>query len=543
MAFKLNNITFNLGQGGSGRIANGTDYISGMMFYNNTRPAAMLAALPGGVDNFASGSVMQIFSPADAKAIGIDNTNSDETASVCKIVITNGGATGDAVTLKLQEWNGGSGKGLVTLGTYTNLANDNIETVVDGLVAAINAGTNVHGYVAADTGDTETTVFITARPGIGTYFNSGTPLTKVVTGAMAGTITQPTGAAGTVLGVASKLAVYYYHIQRYFAIKPDGTLYIGIWNTAGEATFSDIDNMLSFSKGAIVQMGIWDDQATFALSKLTAIQTRITANKASYRYLSSCLFAADIKALATPLTTLAGAAYNLATLTANNVSALIDNDGNGTGWDLFNAQGKSISSMGAALGCVSEVQISEDMGQPVPELNCDDGVEFDTLMFGDGTLFNTVSKSQLDALNNNRYIFLSSGRPLPSGSYYSDDHAAIAYTSDYAWIHDNRVIDRVIKDLGPALASVLKGRLKLNTDGTMTAQTIANIVALGGQVIQPLIASDDLAGDANNFDASKWILVNPTQKPNISGNLIVGVKLAENAIAHAIIVPIGFGTF
>lgn len=532
MSQKLNDLTFTVGQGGSGRTANGTDYISAMLFYNNTRPAALLASLPGGVDNMATGSVVELFSPADAVTLGIDDTYSDETKSTGKIVITNAGATGDAVTMKVQEWTGGSGKGLVTLGTYTNLASDNIATVVTGLTAAINAGTNTHGYVAVES--LGTTVTITARAGMGIYFNTGTPYSKVVTGTMAGTITQ-----NVIAGVASKLAVYYYHIVRYFAPKPDGALYIGIFNTAASATFSDIDNIVTFAEGTIVQLGIWDDTQTFGLSKLTAIQTRVTGLKAAYKYLSSVVYAADIKAIGSALTTLAGASYNLATLTASNVTACIDNDGNANGLDLFYQQGKTISSMGAAIGCISESAISEDIGNPIPRFNADDGVEFDKLMFGDGTMYNTVSKAQLDALNNNRYMFLSKV-PYTSGSYYSDDHTAVALTSDFAYIHDNRIIDRVIKDSIPVLAPVLKAKGKLNTDGTMTPQTIAHLVALEGGVIKPLIASEDLAGDATNFDATKWVLINPAQKPNVNGKLTISVKLVENAIFHSINVPIGY---
>lgn len=538
MSQKLNDISFTLGQGGSGRTANGVDYISAMLFFNNTRPAALLASLPGGVDNFTSGSVVQIFSPSDAKALGIDDSYSDETLSTGKIVITNAGATADAITLKIAEWVGGSGKGVVTLGTYTNLASDNIATVVTGLTAAINAGNtgaNAHGYVAVES--LGTTVTVTARKKTGVYFNTGTPYTKVVTGAMAGTITQ-----NVISGVASKLAVYYYHIQRYFAVKPDGTLYIGIYNTNTNSTFIGLSDIENYARGGVVQAGIWDDTQTFALATTTLIQTQLNTMRVAQSILSNVIYSADIKAISTPLASLAGASYNLATLTNNNVSAIIDNDGNANGFDLFKSVGKTISSMGAALGCLSEAAISEDYGNPINRFNPDDGLEFDALMFGDGTFYNTVSKSQLDSLNNNRYIFLSK-IPYTSGSFYSNDHTATAYTSDYAYVHDNRIIDRVIKNMFVALTPILKSRLKLNTDGTMTAQTIANIVSVGGQVISPLIASEDLAGDPDNFDASKWILVSQNQKPNVTGKLIIGVKLAENGIANSISVPIGFGTF
>jgi hypothetical protein len=537
---KLNNISFTLGQGGSGRVANGSDYISGLLFYNNTRPSALLASLPGGVDNFSSGSVVQIYSPQDAFNLGINNLYSDETQSVSKVVITNAGATGDAITIKVADWIGGKGKGVVSLGTYINISSDIIETVVDGLVAAINAGTNVHGYTAADTGDTETTVFITAPKGKGIYFNSGSPYTQVLTGTMAATITQPTGSGSTVLGVASKLAVYYYHIQRYFAVKPDGTLYIGIFNVAGSGAFTDIDNMVNYSNNTLVQLGIWDDTQTYALASLTAIQARINILKTAHKLLSSCVYAADVKAIGA-ITLLAAGPYDLSTLNAQNTSALIDNDGNANGLDLFYATGKTISSLGACIGCISEAAISEDIGNSIDRFNADDGIEFDTLMFGDGTFYNSVLQNYLDSLNNNRYIFLSK-IPFTTGSFYSDDHAAIAYTSDYAWIHDNRIIDRVIKDTFAALVPVLKSKLKLNTDGTMQNTTIIHLMSLVGDVLKPLIASEDLAGDIDNFDASNWVLIDPRQKVNTTGLLKIGVKLAENAIAHSISVPIGFGT-
>lgn len=537
MSQKLNDINFVLGQGGSGRQANGTDYISALMFYNNTRPSAFKTGA-GGADTFSSGSVNQIFSPEDAVALGINNLYSDETKSTATVQVTAIGSNGDTIEIKVSEWSGGSGKGLVSLGVYTKVAGDSTATLVaTALAAAINAGTNTHGYTATSSTDTVT---ITARAGMGVYLNSGSPYTKTIVGGITATIVQ-----NVVAGVASKLAVYYYHIKRYFAKKPDGTLYIGIFDASGASganAFSDLSNIETFAQGGVVQMGIWDDTQVFALTSLTKIQTQVDAVRATKKMLSSVVYAADIKALTTPLTSLAGASYNLASLSNKNVSAVIDNDANGAGFDLFNQQGKTISSLGACIGCISEAAISEDIGNPNDRFNADDGTEFDKLMFGDGTPYNTVSKSQLDNLNNNRYIFLSK-IPYTAGSFYSDDHAAIAYTSDYAYIHDNRVIDRVIKDSFVALTPILKSRLKLNTDGTMTAQTIANIIAVEGEVIKPLIASEDLAGDPDNFDASKWVLINASQKPNQSGVLTIGIKLAENAVAHSINVPIGFGTF
>jgi hypothetical protein len=528
MTYKLNDINFTLGQGGSGRIANGSDYISGMLFYNNTRPSAF-------ADNVTAGGVHQIFSLADAENLGITDLRTDEIKSTATYTVSAIGANGDTAEIRVNEWTGGSGKGLVSLGTYTKVAGDTtVALVAVGVAAAINAGTATHGYTAVAVG---AVVTITSRTGTGVYFNAGTPYTAAIVGTIAGTFVQ-----NVIAGVASKLAVYHYKIARHFVKFPDGTLYIGIFNTSGASTFADIQVIQNYAVGSIVKLGIWDDTKVFALASLTLIQTQCDALRASYQYLSNVVYTADIKAISTPLTSLAGPAYNLATLTAKNVSVLIDNDGNGDGFDLFKEHGKTISSLGAAMGCLAEASISENIGNPIDRFNCNDGSEFDTLMFGDGTLYSTVPKSQLDALNNNRYIFLSK-IPYTAGSYYSDNHAAIAYTSDYAWMNDNTIIDRVIKDTFAALVPKLKAKLKLNTNGTLTAQTIADYRSVLSNVIKPLIASEDLAGDPNNFDATKWIIIDERQLPNKTGKVTVQIKLAENAIAHSISVPIGYGTF
>src|SRR4051812_20022350 len=116
---KLNDINFILGQGGSGRQANGNDYIAGLLFYNGTRPTAFK---PNDADNFSTGTVRQIFSAADAATLGIDDSYSDETKSTATVQVTAIGANGDTIEIKVAEYTGGSGKGVVSLGTYIKVS-------------------------------------------------------------------------------------------------------------------------------------------------------------------------------------------------------------------------------------------------------------------------------------------------------------------------------------------------------------------------------------------------------------------------------------
>lgn len=521
---RLNDIRFIQGQGGSNRQAPGNDHISGLMFFNSSRPSAF-------TDNFSTGGVHEVYSIADAVALGILGDYSDETRGTMTITVTGVGSNGDTFELKFTD---GSGR-TISLGIYTKVASDSTTTqVAAGIAAAINAqntGTNPTGFSATSSA---AVVTVTNRPGLGTFCNSGTPFTRVIVGTMTATLVQ-----SAVAGVASKLAVYHYHISRFFKMKPNGKLYVGIFNTGGASDFSDLQNMMQYAKGELCQVGVWDDTQTFALASLTKIQTQINTMRNNRKWLSAVVYAADIKAISTPLTSLAGGSYNLATLNAPNVSALIDNDGSGLGRELFYAVGKSITSLGACIGAIAESAISEDIGNPIDRFNISDGVEYEEIMFGDGTSFDAVSDGLKDNLNNNRYVFGSKIAYTP-GTFYSDNHTAVSYTSDYAWMNDNRTIDRVTKNLFSVLVPVLKSRIKLKADGTLADTAIAHIQQLAGEPIKALIATGDLAGDPNSFDASKWVQIDANQRPNSTGKLVIAIKLVQNGIAHTLEIPIGY---
>jgi predicted Zn-dependent protease len=105
----LNDVTFIKGQGGLGRPLPGEDFISGLLFYINT--------LPSGFST--SNRVQQIFSLADAVALGINLSYSDETQATATYLVTTAGATGDVANITVTEVNG-----IVNLGTYIKASTD-----------------------------------------------------------------------------------------------------------------------------------------------------------------------------------------------------------------------------------------------------------------------------------------------------------------------------------------------------------------------------------------------------------------------------------
>jgi len=205
-------IRFIKGQGASQRTLAGSDFISGLILYT--------ASLPSGFTTTAN--IKQIFGTVDAEALGIKADYSDETKAAGTYMVTAVGSTGDTINIKVTE---PLGK-IVNLGTYTRLVGDTTTTKVClGIVAAINAGTLTHGYSATNLTDTLT---ITPRAGLGIFLNSGTPIVATIVGTIAGTLTQFTG------GVASKQAVWHYHIAEYFRANVNSQLWVGFFSVPNQ---------------------------------------------------------------------------------------------------------------------------------------------------------------------------------------------------------------------------------------------------------------------------------------------------------------------
>jgi hypothetical protein len=172
----LNNISFVKGKGGLGRPLAGKDYISGLLFYTNTLPSGFTS----------TNRIKQIFSVADAVALGINNTFADETQATGVYTISGAGATGDSITMNYTEPEGK----VVVLGTYVKIATDTTPLLVaTGIVGAINAGTYLHGYSATIGALGAFTV--KARKGLGIYANTVGLLTATITGTIAGSLTTP----------------------------------------------------------------------------------------------------------------------------------------------------------------------------------------------------------------------------------------------------------------------------------------------------------------------------------------------------------------
>jgi hypothetical protein len=501
----LNDIIFIKGQGGLGRPLEGEDYISGLLLYSSTLPSGFTS----------SSRVKSVGSLAEAEALGIVGDYSDGTAAIGSYLVSNKGTDGDTINISVVGINAVGVATTYDLGTYTKVTADSTTALVATAIGAvINAGTYNHGF-SASVGSS--TVTITAPKRFGTFLNSGTPIVATIVGTIAGTPTQFSG------GTVSKSAVWHYHISEFFRVQSKGQLFIGIYAVPSSYTFSEIQSIQDYAQGKIRQIGIFKD-AAFSSSDLTAIQVVCNTLAGLHKPLSA-IYAGNIQGT-TDLTTLT----NLATLTANNVSAVIGQDAAGQGNYLYVTQGKSITCLGATLGAVALAKVSDDIAW-ISKFNMSSGTELDTIAFANGTLVSSLSQSTLNTLDNNRYIFLIKYVGI-AGSYFNDSHCAVAVTSDYAYIENNRTIDKAIRGIYSSLLPNLNSPLQLNADGTLQNTTVAYFTSQASVNLDEMIRQTELS--------AYQVLIDPTQNVLSTSNLTVSVKLVPIGVARQITVKIGF---
>lgn len=499
----LSNITFIQGSGGLGRPLAGADFISGLIFYSSALPAGFTT----------SARVRKFLSVNDAVSAGISYSYSDETKAAGTYLVTASGALNDLLKITVNDTSGP-----VVIANYVRASGDTtVNLVATGIAAAINSLTAITGYSATAA---TATVTITAKAGQGIFLNTGTPIVVNSTGAVAGTLTQFTG------GVASRNAVYFYHINEFFRIQPNGVLYVGIYAIPGSYTFSEIASIQSFAVGSIRQVGIYKDAAAFSTADLTAIDIVCKAQDTGHKPLIG-LYAADLTAT-TDISTLT----DLNVLTANTASPIIAQDGGAFGLQLYQTFGKSITVLGAYLGAVSLAAVNEDIAW-VSKFNISNGTECETLAFANGKLFSdpSVTDNLLASLDTFRYVFLRKYVGY-SGSFFNSFNMAVSVSSDYAYGEDNRTIQKAKRGIYTSLLPVLNGPVIFNSDGTLANTTIAYLETQTRPNLDQMVRASEISAYS--------VTIDPTQNVLSTGTVIINVLLLQDGVARQIVVPIGY---
>ena len=506
----LPNINFVQSTSGLGRALPGTDYVSGMIHYYPTG-----RTLPTGFTSLDR--IKKIFSVADAVALGITNASLGETHSTATYSVTLAGAAGGVVKITCNTIEGAKLVSPVVLCDYTMVAADvvSITTAAAALVVAINAGTATHGFTATSLIGVIT---ITAAQGEGIFLNTGTPYAVTITGTLTGTLVQ-----NVVVGIASYIDILYYNISEYFRLQPKGELYVGLYVEEAIYAFADMTTMVNFSAGTIKQFSVYQNNVAWTNLHPTALQAIATANTAVFKPIQ-IVYTAEISGTAS-----IASLVDISALVAPNVSVSIAQDGYAKGYHLYKATGKSIGSVGTLLGAISFAAVNESIAW-VQKFQLSN-TELDTIAFGNGQLYSALADSQFESLNNYAYLFIKKHIGI-SGSYWSDSKTVVASSSDYSTIENNRVYNKITREVRAALLPALSSPLKVNADGTLSTATIAYFETLANTPLEAMEAAGELS--AHN------IIINPLQNVLSTSTIELTLQNVPIGVARIIKVNVGF---
>lgn len=325
----------------------------------------------------------------------------------------------------------------------------------------------------------------------------------------------------------------WYHISEYFRLQPKGNLWVQV--NAGDAVtiadydahdFAELTTLRREAEGTIRQIGVFAPQAVFSTTQVTALQAEVDAAKTEKMPLS-VIYGADISGTA-DLSTLP----DLRTLTAAGVSVVIGEDGGAAGAALAVSTTKSVTTVGATLGAVSFAAVNESIAW-VEKFNLVTGAELEVAAFSNGDLLKSKAESFLDALNDKGYIFLRKFTNVGlAGTYFNDTPTAITETSDYAYIENNRTIDKAIRNIRELLTPKLNSPLVVESDGSLFEDTVAVFDSLTRQALDQMARAQEVSA----YD----VIIDPTQNVLSTSKIFISVKIVPVGVARTIEFEVGY---
>lgn len=365
----------------------------------------------------------------------------------------------------------------------------------------------------------------------------------------------------------------YYQIQQFFRMNPSGDLYI--MATTGDS-YEDIVakamNMQELANGNIRQMAvIFSGETTFAMTKdaVRKAQTEAGLGYKDYMPFEIILEGKGFDADTAP---------GLAELNAENVSVVVAMDvekafekklfKKGTTpaddtlytlaskeelvpasglLDVYNVKDekglkkeneiilefifkdsyKNTAAVGLALGAVSKAKVSENIAW-IEKFNLT-GEGFAKAGFVGGQEIKTLGT--LSELNEKRYIFARTHTGLP-GVYFNDSHTATLGTSDFAYVENNRTINKATRLLRTALLPKLASPVLVDIDGKLPQSVSKSFEGLCRSALEGMVSNQEVS----DFD----VYVDPKQNILATSELKVKAEITPIGTARKITVDLGF---
>lgn len=315
----------------------------------------------------------------------------------------------------------------------------------------------------------------------------------------------------------------YYQIQQYFRMNPSGDLFImAITNGGGYEDIAIYAKLFQeATDGEIRQMAIiFSGVATFNETLVAAQEAQTKADQAYADYMPFEVLL-EGKGFAAVLTAGVATAPDLADSNASNVSVVV-------AMDVEAAKTyPNTAAVGMALGAISRAKVSENIAW-VEQFNLA-GAGFSKAGFVGGAEVKT--QGTLETLNSKRYVFARTHTGLP-GVYFNDSHTASIGTSDFAYIENNRTINKAARLLRTALLPKLNSPILVNEAGQLAPSVTKGFETLCRAALEGMVSNQEVSA----FD----VFVDPAQNILATSELRIKAEVTPVGTARKIIVDLGF---
>jgi hypothetical protein len=308
----------------------------------------------------------------------------------------------------------------------------------------------------------------------------------------------------------------YYQIQQFFRMNPSGDLYImGTTATSYEDVAAKAMDMQEKANGNIRQIAIiYSGATTFAQTQTAVAKAQTQANLAYTDYMPFEVILEGKGFNVEDATSLAG-------LNAENVSVVV-------AMDVEKAEKyPNSAAVGLALGAISKAKVSENIAW-IEKFNLT-GEGFAKAGFVGGEEIKTLGT--LSDLNEKRYIFARTHTGLP-GVYFNDSSTCTTGTSDFAYVENNRTINKATRLLRTALLPKLASPVLVDIDGKLPQSVSKSFEGLCRSALEAMVANQEVS----DFD----VYVDPKQNILATSELKVKAEITPIGTARKIMVDLGF---
>ncbi|MDP1812338.1 MAG: DUF2586 family protein [Sediminibacterium sp.] len=342
--------------------------------------------------------------------------------------------------------------------------------------------------------------------------------------------------AAEALGITANNAsvlikIMHYHISELFRINPDAVLFVGIFAepaALAEHTFAELLQLRTFSNNRIRQMGVWTRKA-YIIGQMALLQAQYDD---SFNVFAMCeiLYSPNLDGVAD------GALPDYSAATSPNVHVVIAQDGAALGKTLYVAADTySVGCIGAALGAVSLAKVHENIGWVEKFDMAVVGGELDVPALSNGTLISALSDAitkDEGTLDTKRLIFLKK-YPNITGTYFNDSHGAVVATSDYAYLEDNRTIDKAIRGIYAQIMPKVNGPVPtVKGTGKLAPEYVEYLQLECNKAFENMEKDGEISGFVVTIDANQDI--------NATNEIVINVNNTKTGVSRRFKINIGY---